>query len=334
MMDMGPGKEPVSMTLLTMDSVDHVLVGELARAMQSHGLSASKTTLQRKLKAYNGGHAVMAAPPKVLLDLKRMGVLSSYSPTADLCKTKAAAWVIKNKFNVPPSVAASLLQPITTIIPPPPNPSPAPPLPQANSSSPAALPNRMPLASNAPVEAVHAKRYGLTQVARNPKVVKQLEVVMNDFQSWCTDTIRLDRPSSVSAAVKTDTWKNIKDNCMQYLGYCHAHEGIDTPSLLHYLRPDLFAHFYAFLREKQLAKTTVLRHLKTAQRVVAYLQSTGEGLQQGEAEMVRVMDYYQEMNRQVTCHGLLLLVLAGPVIGCEINGTHKCMHIHSCLSLY
>jgi hypothetical protein len=100
--------------------------------------------------------------------------------------------------------------------------------------------------------------------------------------------------------LQASAWGCHVKRVMQYLGYLYNYGGVAQPTLTHYLDPQGFVTFVAFLRERQCDVPCIYKAINTAARVVAYLAATTHCSPQQRGEAGQLKGWYESMASQLS----------------------------------
>lgn len=85
--------------------------------------------------------------------------------------------------------------------------------------------------------------------------------------------IQLDRPKEIRPLAYA-TWQGYKSELNRFMGYCRLYEGVEEPTLHHFLNEPLLLSFISFLRARGVQPTQLSDMVGHARRVALYLHAT------------------------------------------------------------
>lgn len=114
----------------------------------------------------------------------------------------------------------------------------------------------------------------LSKIAPLLLEAKPLKTQLQDFQTWLTNSIQLDRDGH---SLAERTWLNVRTSLLQFLGFVHRHCGAALPSLVHLL--DIAAHgkLLRHMLEKKASPLTTRSHVYMSVKAISFLQSQPKG---------------------------------------------------------
>ena len=143
-----------------------------------------------------------------------------------------------------------------------------------------------------------ALRYGLSTIHAARGYAGQAKVERQQFERWCREPINLNRPKHLRM-LRSTTCASMLEEINRFQGWCFLYQEVLQPRLAHLLNAHLVVGFLSFLRARDVIREKLRAFVNTTQRVVTWLQVTGQLSGSDTTRLPRYVDWMDNLAHQL-----------------------------------